>query len=174
MSENGCCMVNVIAMIKISASSGIYTLTASQFLPITLDEAWHYFSSPKNLANITPKAMGFTITNGEPDEMHEGQIISYLIAVFPKVKTSWVTEITHVKPKVYFVDEQRFGPYAMWHHEHFFEVKENGVLVSDRVSYKLPLGLLGRIFGSSLVKRKLYEIFLYRQKILDEKFKSLI
>ena len=157
-------------MIQFSRHSGIYTLKVMQELPIGLAEAWEFFSSPVNLEKITPKHMGFQITSGVPKAMYQGQIISYRVSPIPGIKTSWVTEITHVVNHQYFVDEQRFGPYSMWHHEHHFEEREGSVLMTDKVSYKIPLGFLGRLAHSLFVKKQLKSIFDYRIKSLEEKF----
>ncbi|SNS44434.1 Ligand-binding SRPBCC domain-containing protein [Ekhidna lutea] len=157
-------------MIEIKKHSGIYTLTVMQQLPIGLSEAWEFFSSPKNLEKITPQQMGFKITSGEPGKMYPGQIISYKVSPLPGIKTSWVTEITQVKHGKFFVDEQRFGPYRMWHHEHHFEENEQGVMMTDKVSYKMPFGFLGHLAQVLLVKKQLKGIFEYRVKVLEEKF----
>ncbi len=157
-------------MIRFKSHSGIYSLEVTQFLKIPLSEAWDFFSSPGNLAKITPEHMGFEITSGTPAKMYTGQIITYKVSPFPGVKTNWVTEITHVSEGSFFVDEQRFGPYRMWHHEHHFEVQNDGVLMTDRVSYKLPLGFLGRIAHSLLVKNQLKQIFGYREIFLEREF----
>ena len=153
-------------MISFQSHSGIYTLEVKQFLNISLNEAWDFFSSPGNLSKITPEHMGFIITSGTPEKMYPGQIITYKVSPFPGIKTNWVTEITHVDEEKFFVDEQRFGPYRMWHHEHHFEVQGKGVLMTDRVSYKLPLGFLGRIAHLLFVKNQLKQIFEYREKFL--------
>ncbi|OFX55974.1 MAG: hypothetical protein A2066_19955 [Bacteroidetes bacterium GWB2_41_8] len=157
-------------MITFKSHSGIYTLEVQQFLNISLAEAWEFFSSPDNLAKITPPHMGFIITSGTPAKMYPGQIISYKVSPFPGFKTNWVTEITQVTNQCFFVDEQRFGPYQMWHHEHRFEVQGNGVLMTDRVSYKLPLGFLGRIAHAIFVKEQLKQIFSYRIAVMEQKF----
>ncbi|MEQ9466815.1 MAG: SRPBCC family protein [Ekhidna sp.] len=157
-------------MVEIKKHSGIYTLTVMQQLPIGLSEAWDFFSSPKNLEKITPDHMGFKITSGEPGSMYPGQIISYKVSPLPGIKTSWVTEITHVEEGKFFVDEQRFGPYSMWHHEHHFEENEKGVMMTDKVSYKIPFGFLGHIAQRLFVGRQLRGIFEYRVKVLEEKF----
>jgi len=149
-------------MISFKSHSGIYTLEVKQFLTISLAEAWDFFSSPGNLSKITPDHMGFIITSGTPEKMYPGQIITYKVAPFPGLKTNWVTEITHVTDQSFFVDEQRFGPYRMWHHEHHFEVQRNGVLMTDRVSYKLPFGIFGRIAHALFVRRQLKQIFEFR------------
>lgn len=157
-------------MVSLKSHSGIYTLKTVQELPIDLATAWLFFSSPKNLEKITPKHMGFKITSGDAPNMYPGQIITYKVSPFPGIKTNWVTEITHVDDKKFFVDEQRFGPYAMWHHEHIFEPTPNGVRIIDKVSYKLPFGILGRMAHPFLVKGKLLQIFSHRYKVLEEMF----
>lgn len=157
-------------MITFESNSGIYTLKTSQLLPITVQEAWDFFSDPENLAKITPGHMGFRITSEKPSKMYPGQFITYKVSPFPGLITNWVTEITQVQPKLYFVDEQRIGPYRMWHHEHRFEVRGNAVLMIDRVSYKLPWGLLGRLAHFLFVRNQLKRIFSFREKILEKLF----
>lgn len=141
-----------------------------QQLPIGLPEAWNYFSTPVNLAEITPPHMGFQITSEVPEKMFPGQIISYRLAPLPGIKVNWVTEITHVEEGKFFVDEQRFGPYPMWHHEHHFEEVNGGVLMTDRVSYKVPFGILGHLAQALFVKKQLKEIFEYRVSALEKTF----
>ncbi len=136
-----------------------------------MDEVWDFISSPANLKVITPDYMGFDITSGDlPENMYEGMIISYKVAPVLGIKTTWVTEITHIQEKEYFIDEQRVGPYALWHHQHFIEPKEHGVLMKDIVSYAPPLGFLGAIANSLMVRKKLKEIFDYRTKSIEKKF----
>ncbi len=158
-------------MIKFKARSGIYSLEVEQFLKLSLAEAWEFFSSPGNLSKITPEQMGFRITSGSPGKMFPGQIITYKVSPFPGIRTNWVTEITHVSEGHYFVDEQRFGPYRMWHHEHHFEEQNGGVLMTDRVSYKLPFGFLGRLAHFLFVKRQLKQIFEFRERYLHNIFR---
>ena len=158
-------------MIQFSKHSGMYTLMVKQQLSIEMSEAWEFFSNPINLERITPSHMGFRVTSGTPAEMYPGQIISYSVRPIPWVKTNWVTEITHVSEGKFFVDEQRFGPYCMWHHEHHFEALDDGVLMTDKVSYKLPLGFFGHLAQIFFVKKQLRKIFEFRQKVLDKEFK---
>lgn len=160
-------------MISIKSHSGIYTLEVKQFVKTSLAEAWDFFSSPANLSKITPPKMGFIITSGEPAKMFPGQIITYKVSPFAGIKTNWVTEITQVQENRFFVDEQRFGPYRMWHHEHHFEVQGEGVLMTDRVSYKLPFGFLGRMANSLFVKNQLHQIFEFRIAAMDKKFNKI-
>ena len=124
----------------------LYTLHTKQNLPISVDEAWTFLSSPENLKTITPYYMGFHILSGADREMFPGQIIQYIVTPVLGIKTKWVTEITHVKDKSYFVDEQRFGPYALWHHKHFIRPIEGGVEMEDIVDYKLPFGWIAFLF----------------------------
>ncbi len=158
-------------MIHFKKHSGIYTLEARQELDMTLDAAWDYFSSPKNLAAITPPKMGFIITSKVDKKAYPGQIISYKVSPIPFVTTNWVTEITQVKEKEFFVDEQRFGPYAMWHHEHWFETLPNGnTLMKDKVSYKLPFGFLGHLAQQLFIKKQLLDVFTFRFTKLEALF----
>ena len=150
--------------------SGVYALETKLLLPINLNDAWTFFSNPENLAKITPGKMGFNITSGIPEKMFSGQIITYKIDIFPLFSSNWITEITHVQNKTYFVDEQRFGPYSMWHHEHHFEEVDNGVHMFDRVTYKIPFGIIGRMAHSLFIKKQLKHIFAYREQILKELF----
>ena len=148
----------------------IYNLRKTQKLPISINEAWDFISNPINLKFITPNYMGFDILSGADKEMYPGQIIQYIVTPVLGIKTKWVTEITHVKDKEYFVDEQRFGPYALWHHKHFIKEIEGGVEMEDIIDYKLPMGWLGQLVHPIIVKPKLEEIFQYRQKKLIEIF----
>ena len=148
----------------------IYTLKATQKLPISRQQAWDFLSDPKNLKEITPDYMGFNIISGADRPMFAGQIIQYFVTPVMGIKTKWVTEITHVKKGSYFVDEQRFGPYALWHHKHFIKEIESGVEMEDIIDYKVPFGFIGRLAHPFLVKPKLNEIFDYRHKKLNELF----
>jgi ligand-binding SRPBCC domain-containing protein len=148
----------------------IYRFTKSQLLPITIDKAWDFLSNPKNLKKITPDYMGFNILEKEDTKMYAGQIIQYIVTPILGIPTKWVTEITHVKDKSYFVDEQRFGPYSLWHHKHFIKEVDGGVEMLDIIDYKIPFGLIGRLANPILVKPKLNEIFDYRKQKLIELF----
>lgn len=148
----------------------IYTLHAKQNLPISIEEAWNFLSDPKNLKTITPEYMGFNILAGADRPMFPGQLIQYIVTPILGIKTKWVTEITYVKDKEYFVDEQRFGPYALWHHKHFIKAIPGGVEMEDIIDYKVPAGILGQLVHPYLVKPKLDEIFAYRTKKLSDLF----
>ena len=148
----------------------IFRLHKKQKLPISIDDAWTFLSSPENLKTITPDYMGFNIISGADRPMFPGQIIQYIVTPLMGIKTKWVTEITHVVDKHYFVDEQRFGPYALWHHKHFIKAIDGGVEMEDIIDYKLPLGFIGKLVQPFLVKPKLEEIFNYRAQKLEELF----
>lgn len=148
----------------------IFTLKCKQKIPISKSEAWHFFSNPSNLKEITPNYMGFKIISGADKPMYPGQIIQYIVTPILGIKTKWVTEITHSKFEEYFVDEQRFGPYALWHHKHFIKTIDGGIEMEDIIDYKLPFGILGQLVQPILVKPKLDEIFAYRKKALIEIF----
>lgn len=152
----------------------LYTIHRKQKLPITLQEAWDFISDPKNLAVITPDTMGFKTLSGDDRKMFPGQIIHYTITPVLGIRLQWVTEITHVADKSFFVDEQRYGPYKFWHHKHFLKEIEGGVEMEDVVHYKLPMGLLGRLAHPLLVKPKLEEIFDYRKEKLIELFGKMV
>ena len=147
-----------------------YSLKTEQNLPISLQEAWDFFSSPKNLSKITPKHMGFVITNQPSETMYEGQIITYKVSPLLGIKINWMTEITTVKENEYFIDEQRFGPYSLWHHRHHFYEIDGGIKMIDEVNYKLPFGFLGSIAHRLFVRKKLKSIFEYREKVLIKMF----
>ncbi|HLV93299.1 MAG TPA: SRPBCC family protein [Aequorivita sp.] len=151
----------------------IYTLHSIQNLPISVSEAWDFLSNPDNLKVITPDYMGFHIQSKADRPMYAGQIIEYIVTPILGIKTKWVTEITHVKKEEYFVDEQRFGPYSLWHHTHFIKEINGGVQMEDIVKYKLPFGKLGQLAHPILVKPKLNEIFEFRKNKLTKLFGSL-
>ncbi|SHJ70516.1 SRPBCC family protein [Pseudozobellia thermophila] len=148
----------------------LYRLYSKQALAIDRKTAWDFLSDPKNLSVITPGHMGFHILSGADRPMFSGQIIQYRVSPFPFYSIKWVTEITHVKASEYFVDEQRFGPYALWHHKHFIKDVEGGIEMEDLIDYKLPFGVLGQMAHQLFVKKQLREIFLYREQKLGQLF----
>lgn len=149
----------------------LYTLRRVQTFPVSLSEAWNFFATPNNLAQITPQELGFTIlhTSGT-GKMYAGQIIHYTLRPVPFWPVSWVTEITQVHEPFHFIDEQRFGPYAFWHHEHIFREVPGGVEMTDELIYAIPLGILGRLAHAVFVKRTLNRIFDYRYNVLEQHF----
>jgi len=148
----------------------VYRLKTVQNLPISVEKAWDFLSDPGNLKTITPDYMGFKILEGAEEKMYAGQIIKYTLTPVLGIPLGWVTEITHVRDNEYFVDEQRFGPYRLWHHKHFIKAISGGVEMIDIVDYKLPFGILGRIAHPLFVKRQLNQIFNYRYNKLIELF----
>lgn len=158
-------------MIVFKSHSEIYTLETQQVLDVSVEKAWSFFSSPENLEKITPAHMGFKITSQVDKKAYAGQIISYKVGILPGVKTNWVTEITQVKEQEFFIDEQRFGPYKMWHHEHWFEkTADNKTLMKDKISYKIPFGILGKLAQVIFIKKQLQQIFNHRYITLDKLF----
>lgn len=148
-----------------------HQLIKKQFVPVSVEQVWDFISSPKNLKEITPEHMGFDIiTEDLPEKMYAGMIITYKVRPVAGIPMTWVTEITHLEHQRYFVDEQRVGPYAMWHHQHLIEPHENGVMMTDIVSYKPPLGFLGSIANALFIRRQLEGIFAYREKALNKRF----
>ncbi|MES2279538.1 MAG: SRPBCC family protein [Bacteroidota bacterium] len=149
-----------------------YLLVREQSIPIPLEDAWDFFSSPLNLAKITPKEMGFRVTSPFlPDtKMYEGMIITYKITPLFGIKMNWMTEITIVKQHEYFVDEQRFGPYAMWHHEHHFKKIKGGVQMTDILNYAIPYGPIGTIANKLIVKKQVEKVFAHREKAIVDLF----
>ena len=151
--------------------SKVYSIKTVQKIPITLTEAWAFFSKPDNLEQITPADLGFNIISKHHGEtMYPGQVIEYKISPLLGISLYWMTEITHVADQKYFVDEQRFGPYSLWHHQHHFKTIEGGVEMTDIVHYKLPLFFIGDIAHTLFVKAQLQKIFDYRFDAVEQKF----
>jgi ligand-binding SRPBCC domain-containing protein len=145
--------------------SKVYSLKTVQQLPISLTEAWEFFSNPANLQKITPEKMGFQIiSKHQSEKVYAGQIIEYKVKPILDIPLYWMTEITQVVDRKYFIDEQRFGPYSLWHHQHHFEENAQGVLMTDIVHYKLPFWIFGDIANSLFVEKQLKDIFDYRIK----------
>lgn len=152
----------------------MYKLFFTQKLPIDLPTAWNFFSSPSNLEKITPKSMSFKINHHhENKKMFSGQIISYSFRPIWFLKLEWVTEIIVAEEPRYFIDEQKFGPYTFWHHEHWFKPIEGGILMEDVIYYKVPFGLLGKALHRFKIKKDLDRIFLYRNNALEKIFGRL-
>ena len=151
----------------------LYQIKTQQKLPISIEKAWDFFSNPKNLKKITPEEMSFEIISGAEKSIYPGQIIQYNVSPIFGIKLRWVTEITHVIDNKYFVDEQRFGPYSLWHHKHFFKEIKGGILMEDVVDYKIPLGWLGQLAHFIFVKNRLKKIFKFRENMLVKLFGKL-
>lgn len=151
----------------------VYKIIRKQFLPIDMATAWDFFSSPANLGKITPKEFDFKITSmSGGNKMYAGQIITYTITTPLLVKMNWVTEISHVSEPNFFTDEQRSGPFALWHHKHHFRETHGGIEMTDEVDYAPPLGWLGRLAHFIFVGREVNRIFDHRFKILEEHFRA--
>ena len=151
---------------------GVHTLKTTQVLRATLDQAWDFFSNPKNLARITPKELDFTVLSELPERIYPGLMIEYRVRPLLGIPMRWLTEISHVEPGRYFVDEQRVGPYRMWHHEHHFRALGDGrIEMTDRVTYIVPFGPLGELVHPWLVKPQLDKIFTHRQHVVGELFR---
>ena len=150
----------------------IFKLKYSQKLPINLNEAWDFLSSPNNLELITPKSMDFNITDWDKKKAYPGQIIQYTVKPFLGLKINWVTEITHVENHHFFADKQLYGPYELWHHKHFFKEIEGGVQIIDIVDYVPPFGILGRIINPVIIKPRILKIFDYRKREVVKMFPS--
>ena len=149
----------------------IYSIKTVQQLPVPLSRAWEFFSNPANLQKITPANMGFkTISKHHGEKLYAGQLIEYKVKPVLGIPLYWMTEITHVQDQQYFIDEQRFGPYRLWHHQHHFRSIEGGVEMTDIVHYKIPLWILGDIANILFVKKQLSGIFEYRHKKAEELF----
>lgn len=150
-----------------------YQYQKEQFINASIDEVWEFICSPQNLKKITPKNMGFDIrTPNLLDKIYEGMIINYMVRPLLGIPTNWVTEITHIREKSFFVDEQKVGPYKLWHHQHIITPEKNGVLMKDIVSYEPPFGLIGKIANKLIIKNKLNEIFDFRAKEIEKLFPS--
>jgi len=156
------------------SAMAFFQFKRQQEVATTLPEIWDFISSPRNLKEITPAYMGFDIiTEDLAEKMYPGMIISYKVSPLMGIKTDWVTEITQVRELEYFVDEQRIGPYNLWHHQHMLEPSEKGVLMKDIVTYAPPFGILGRIANQLFIKNKLFEIFNYRTLALEKRYGSV-
>jgi ligand-binding SRPBCC domain-containing protein len=149
----------------------VYSIKAIQKIPISVNEAWEFFSNPKNLAKMTPEKLNLKFVNElYGDEMYAGQVMEYKVKPILGIPMYWMTEITHVQSKQFFVDEQRFGPYSMWHHQHHFKTLNGGVEMTDLIHYKIPGWFLGDMANSLFVRKQLKNIFSYRFQKVEELF----
>ena len=154
--------------------SKVYSFKTVQHLPVTLEKAWNFFSDPANLAAITPAGLSFRIiSNHHGEKMYAGQLIEYIVKPVLRIPVYWMTEITHVEYQKYFVDEQRYGPYSLWHHQHHFKQKGLEVEMMDIVHYKIPFGFIGDIANAIFIKKQLKEIFDYRFTRVKEMFSTV-
>ena len=148
----------------------LYRLHRTQTLPVSVEEAWQFFSSPLNLSAITPSWLNLKVAGESPDPMFAGMLIRYRVTPLLGIPVTWISEITHVDPPHCFVDEQRFGPYRFWHHRHHFRPVNGGIEMTDAVSYRLKYGPVGTLMHAFLVKKRLEAIFDFRQGALERLF----
>lgn len=146
---------------------GVYSLRRTQHVKGELENVWRFFSNPANLVKITPPDMNFTVTSPPEDRIYPGQVITYKVSPVLNIPMTWMTEITQVVEQKMFIDEQKYGPYRIWHHQHFFEQDGDGVLMTDIVHYKPPMMIFGDIANTIFIKKKLNSIFDYRQKVIN-------
>jgi ligand-binding SRPBCC domain-containing protein len=157
---------------KVKKRSGVYELKTSQLIQAPLHEVWDFFSKPENLEKITPEKMSFTVDSDVSNEMKEGDIISYKIKIFPFIKSNWVTEIKSVSTLQFFIDEQRVGPYKVWHHRHTFTTTDKGTLMTDEIHFNPPFKLFSNLLVKYSIQPRLVEIFNYRMNIINQIFNS--
>ena len=151
----------------------VYQFEKRQLITADITEVWNFISKPANLKYITPPSFGFEIiTKNIPEKIYPGMIISYNVRPLFGIKMKWVTEITHVKENEYFVDEQRIGPYKMWHHQHKILLVKNGVLMQDIITYKPPFGLLGILSNNLFIRKQLDDIFNFRKSAIEKRFEN--
>lgn len=149
----------------------VYSIKAVQLLPVSIAEAWDFFSTPNNLQAITPDEVHYRVTSTlHGDRIYPGQIIEYKIKPLWGIEWYWMTEITHVEPGRYFADEQRYGPYSLWHHQHHFKEVPGGVEMTDIVHYKVPGWIIGDLMNTLIVGKKLKQIFDFRRQKVEELF----
>lgn len=149
----------------------VYKKEWEVFIYANLDSVWDFFSRPENLNNITPKNMKFEILSEiSGKEMYKGMMIVYKVRPLLNIPTTWVTEITHIEPKKFFIDDQRIGPYKMWHHEHHFKEVDGGVLMTDLLHYSLPAEPLGGLVMGNFISKKIDGIFRFRNEVIKKYF----
>jgi ligand-binding SRPBCC domain-containing protein len=152
---------------------GFFYLHKEQLLPVDLATAWAFFSSPNNLALITPPEMAFKTlsTFNEGQEIYTGMLIDYTVKPLFGIPLHWQTQIKNVQKPYSFTDIQLKGPYRCWEHTHTFTQTGKGVLMKDEVKYQLPFGPLGALTHALLVKKKLEALFLFRKAAIERIFK---
>ena len=150
----------------------MHRIRQEQWLPINLEAAWEFFSDPRNLDEITPPDMHFEITSPVPEQMYTGMIITYTIRPMLNIPMNWCTEITHLREMAYFVDEQRQGPYRIWHHEHHFKAENGGTRMTDLLHYEIGKSVFGWLAGQLFVHRRVQQIFDHRFQALEQRFAS--
>lgn len=151
----------------------IYRKYWQTLIPGHIGDVWDFFSNPGNLQRITPRYMNFRILSDlNGCTMHPGMLIRYTVSPVANIPLNWVTEITAVKDHEYFIDEQRFGPYALWHHKHQFQHQGDQILMTDELHYALPLGIVGQMVNKIMIDQRIDHIFEYREGIIRDIFKT--
>jgi ligand-binding SRPBCC domain-containing protein len=146
----------------------IYTLKRTQVVRVRLKQCWDFFSNPHNLEKITPPSLNFRIKTDLPDEIYPGLMLEYNVSPLLGIPISWLTEIVQVDKPHHFVDEQRIGPYRLWHHEHFFrEIGPREVEVRDLIHYVPPGGPIGALINAVAIRPQLNRIFDFRAEALE-------
>ncbi len=148
----------------------VHSLSQEQTIPISLNQAWEFFSSPRNLEAMTPPEMGFRIVSLPSEILYEGEIIEYSVKVLPGVWIPWVSEIKALKKGESFVDDQISGPFKFWHHRHSFEETSGGTIVKDLIHYSVGFSIFGEVARALVVKNQLAKMFEHRRLVLNEKF----
>ncbi|MCA9398423.1 MAG: SRPBCC family protein [Candidatus Omnitrophica bacterium] len=148
----------------------IFTLTKHQFIPIPIEKAWEFFSNPHNLSEITPPDLALNIKTNNSSKIYSGMLIEYNVKPLFGLSCRWLTEIKHVCEPYFFIDEQRFGPYKFWYHQHFFKPVHGGVEIEDVVHYAIPFPGIDRLMNRWIVRKKLEQIFEYRRRVINNKF----
>jgi ligand-binding SRPBCC domain-containing protein len=149
----------------------IYTLSRTQIINAGLPQCWAFFSDPRNLQRITPPSLDFRILSDLPPAVYPGMMIQYRVRPLFGIPVTWLTEITQVDAPHSFVDEQRVGPYRLWHHEHTFrQMGERQVEIGDKVHYAMPFGVFGSAAHALFVRGELEKIFAYREKVVTQIF----
>ena len=150
---------------------GIHSVKMVQKIPFTIEQAWAFYTNPQDLLTITPSSMKFSvIAEHHAERLYIDQVFEYKVSPIFGIPLNWVSEIKEVNAPVYFMDEQRKGPYKFWQHQHYFKAIEGGVEVTDIIYYKNPLGILGTLANILFIKKKLRKIFEYRFKRIEELF----
>jgi ligand-binding SRPBCC domain-containing protein len=146
-----------------------FELHREQWISRPIEEVFAFFADAKNLEAITPPWLDFRILSPEPITTRAGARIAYRLR-WRRLPLRWVTEIAEWAPPFRFVDVQRRGPYALWHHTHGFETQEGGTRMRDHVRYALPLGPLGLLMHRLAVRRDVEAIFAYRASRVNDIF----
>lgn len=150
----------------------VFTLERKQIIPVPIEKAWDFFSDPNNLSLITPPSLDFKLLNQGVSKMYAGMILHYMVRPLFGIPVSWTSEITQVVVNQMFVDQQRAGPYRLWHHQHLFEEVAGGTKMTDLIHYGFAFPILDSLLNALVVRPRLEEIFDYRQRVVAEQFRG--